>query len=442
MAMFARNNGYMIKGIILLLCAMWNVVGSNAQEGVPKGSSIISNSTSFTIRFDIHILGFDTINTVDGTTVIFPRIQDAIRTGEPGSPSSIVYTIPLTVPNEHGFALQSCRTGMIRRVNGMIAPVPTLRKEADSISGFVHIINASAYAETDHSSWASISYSGIARNRHIAHLRIKALRVDPLSGIIEIPKSIECTVHFTSTQSDPTFKFADRFDDIAFTANHKESQSWMIKAGHSYAKITPGILKSTEPWAHITFNKQGIYKIDKAMLASAGIIASKDLLSTIKVFGLGGTLLSERVDSAIANAMIEQPIIVRTTADGELDALYFYGESVSGFRLDTDDAGKNLDFRHFTHPYAKESSYLITIGGAPGLRAKAMPSIPSDSVLHRPTTFMSRMFNEEELMNAFSAPSGRTWFGKTIESLTPRIYTTILQDLVRTDSITDRKSTV
>jgi len=51
---------------------------------------------------------------------------------------------------------------------------------------------------------------------------------------------------------------------------------------------------------------------------------------------------------------------------------------------------------------------------------------------------MSRMFNEEELMNAFSAPSGRTWFGKTIESLTPRIYTTILEDLVRTDSITYR----
>ncbi|MBM4173811.1 MAG: type IX secretion system sortase PorU [Ignavibacteria bacterium] len=435
MAMFARNIGFMIKGIILLLFAMWNVVGSNAQEGVPKGSSIISNSTSFTIRFDIHVLGYDTINTVDGTPVILPRIQDAIRTGEGGSPSSIVYTIPLTVPNEHGFALQSCRTGMIRRVKGMIAPVPTLRKESDSISGFVHVINSSAYSETYPTSWASITYSGIARNRHIAHLRIKALRVDPRSGIIEIPKSIECTVHFTSTQSNPMFNIDDGLDDIAFTANHKESTSWMIHDGHSFAKITPGILKSTEPWAQITLNKQGIYKIDKAMLASAGITAGKDLLPTIKVFGLGGTLLSERVDSAIGNAMTEHPIIVRTTADGELDAIYFYGESISGFRLDTDDAGKNLDFRHFTHPYAKESSYLITIGGAPGLRAKAMPSIPSDSVLHRPTRFMSRIFNEEELMNAFSAPSGRTWFGKTIESLTPRIYTTILQDLVRTDSI-------
>lgn len=438
MAMFARNTGYMIKGIVLLFVAMWNVVGASAQQGIPTGSSIASLSTSFTIRINVDVLGFDTLQTIDGTSVIYPRIKDAIRTGDAGSPSSIEYTIPLTVPNERGFVLQSCKTGIIRRVKGMIAPVPTLQKSKDSISGFVHVINPNAYAEIDHASWASISYSGISRNRHIAHLRIKALRVDPLSGIIEIPKSIECTVMFANTQSTPAFKIIDGFDDIAFTANHKESQSWIIQNQMSLAKITPRVLKSSGPWAHITLNKQGIYKIDKAMLSSAGITASKDLLSTIKVFGLGGTLLPERVDSAIDNAMTEQPIIVRTTSDGELDAVYFYGESTSGFRIDTDDAGKNPDFRHFTHPYAKESSYLITIGGEPGLRAKAKPSISSDSVIHRPTTFMARVFNEEELMNAFSAPSGRTWFGKTIESLTPRIYTTILQDLVRTDSITYR----
>ena len=437
MAIFAKHKVSMIKGIIVIMFVMFSVANSRAQQGIPKGSIIKSSTSSFTVRIDISILGYDTIKTIDGETTIVPIIKDAMRIGDAGSPSSIVYSIPLTVPNENGFALQSCKTGIIQQVKGRIAPIPTLRKVSDSISDFVHVINASAYAKADFNSWASISYSGISRNRHVAHLLIKALRTNPASGIIEIPKSIECTVafnqaQFTSSRKDPGF------DDLAFTANHRETKSWTVGDQQSYAKITPRTLKSSGPWAQVKVTKQGIYRIDKSMLASAGIIANKDALSTLKVFGLGGTLLPENVDSAGVNSMSEQAVIVRTTADGELEGLYFYGEPATGFRLGTDDAGKNLDFRHFTHPYDKESSYLITIGGTPGLRAKALPTIPADSIAHRPSTFTSRMFNEEELMNAFSAPSGRIWFGKTIESLSPRTYTTILQDLARTDSITYR----
>lgn len=442
MALFAKHTVSMIKGILLLVFAIFNVAIIRAQYGIPKGSIITSTPKIFTVNIEVKIIGFDTITTVDGTKTILPKIKDAHIIGEPGSPTSYVYSIPLTVPSENGFALQSCKTGVIQQVKGTISPIPSLQKQSDSISDFVHVMNASAYANTEHASWASMSYSGIARNRHIAHLIIKAFRVQPQTSLIEIPKRIECTIAFSPNTSIIPFNVDSGFDDIACTANHKETKNWIVQNTQQCAKIIPHTVESTEHWAQVSITKQGIYKLDKAMLASAGIIASKDILSTIKVFGLGGTLLPEQVDSANTNSMSEQSIIVRTNPDGELEGVYFYGEPATGFRLNTDDAGKNLDFRHFTHPYSKESSYLITIGGSPGLRAKALPSISSDSIIHRPSTFISRIFNEEELMNAFSAPSGRIWFGKTIESLSPRIYTTILQDLARTDSITYRYKAV
>ena len=431
----------MIKGIIVCMLCIFISNGMQANQGLPKSAIIQSDLKKFTVRLKVEIIGYDTIQTVDGQTTIFPQIKHAIRKGNPGSPSEIVYSIPLTVPGEQHFLLHSCKTGMIQKIQGLISPVPTLVKDSENISGFIHRIDDALYTIEDKTNWAEITYSGIARNRHIAHLNIKALRVNAITGILEIPKTIECTVIFNPTKMNSSI-IADGFDDIDISANHSETRSWLVDKQSAFAKIIPKTLKLNGPWAKVNVNQQGIYKLDKSALASAGINVGKDQIATIKVFGLGGTMLPENVDSALANTMSEQPIIVKTNNDGELDAIYFYGEPAKGFRLDTDEAGKNLDFRHFTHPYDKESSYLITIGGATGLRAQAIPAITNDSVKFRPSTFMSRIFNEEELMNAFSAPSGRVWFGKAIESISPRTFTTLLTDFARIDSVVYRYKVV
>ena len=431
----------MIKGIIVCMLCIFISNGMQANQGLPKSSIIQSDVKKFTVRLNVEIMGYDTIQTVDGQITIFPQIKHAIRKGNPGSPSEIVYSIPLTVPGEQQFSLHSCKTGMIQKVQGLISPVPTLVKDSENISGFIHRIDDALYAIEHKTNWAEITYSGIARNRHIAHLNIKALRVHAITGILEIPKTIECTVIFNPKNVNSPI-IADDFDEIDISANHNETRSWLVEKQSAFAKIIPKTLKLTGPWAKVNVNQQGIYTLDKSALASAGINVGKDLISTIKVFGLGGTMLPEHVDSALANTMSEQPIIVKTNNDGELDAIYFYGEPAKGFRLDTDEAGKNLDFRHFTHPYDNESSYLITFGGASGLRAKLVPAISNDSVKFRPSTFMSRTFNEEELMNAFSAPSGRVWFGKSIESISPRTFTTVLTDFARIDSVVYRYKVV
>ena len=430
-----------IKGMVICMLCIFISHEMQANQGLPKNAIIYSDTQKFTIRMNVEIMGYDTIQTIDGTTTIYPRIQHAIRKGNPGSPSQIMYSIPITVPGEHQFSLLSCKTGMIQKVKGIIAPNPTLVKDSAGISGFIHRIDEGQYAFEDTSHWADIKYAGLARYRHIAHLHIKAVRSSGNSGVLEIPKYIECTVVFNAQVTQPT-PILDAIDDLDITVNHNETKSWLSEKHNGFAKIIPKTVQLTGPWAKVNVNQQGIYKLDKSTLASAGIIVNKDAISTIKVFGLGGTLLPEKVDSALANTMTEQPIIVRTNNDGDLDAIYFYGEPAKGFRLNADESGKNVDFRHFTHPYDRESSYLITIGGSEGRRAKALPAISKDSIQFRPSTFMSRIFNEEELMNAFSAPSGRIWFGKTIESISPRTFTTLLTDFARIDSVVYRYKVV
>jgi len=186
----------MIKGIIVCMLCIFILNGMQANQGLPKSAIIQSDLKKFTVRLKVEIIGYDTIQTVDGQTTIFPQIKHAIRKGNPGSPSAIVYSIPLTVPSEQHFSLHSCKTGMIQKIQGLISPVPTLVKDSENISGFIHRIDEALYAIEDKTNWAEITYSGIARNRHIAHLNIKALRVNAITGILEIPKTIECTVIF------------------------------------------------------------------------------------------------------------------------------------------------------------------------------------------------------------------------------------------------------
>jgi hypothetical protein len=395
---------------------------------VPAGCRIISSgSQGLRLQINPVFKGFDTVYSKQRAMLI-PRIAGAsVFQSAPGTPMQIIMEIPVTVPGPQGFSLNSVQALQVRRISGMMAPIPyPVRRQPDDPADMIYSADPDAYAAMPaKAEWVKLLYSGIAGSRHIAILRIILAHYDAASGHIEMPSSVQIALAFKEN-SGQFLQGASPAYDPAITVNHVQGSRWRINTGFALAKKTEKVSAlSSGKWLRIITGAQGIYRIDAGQLAAAGLGISAADIPTLKVFGNGGVLLPENPDSALQNSLKEQPIIVKTKSDGSLDALYFYAEAVNGFRM------KDGDFRHFTHPYIKENVYLITAGGNAGLRAMATDLPPAQQVQHKPVSFMSRVFVEDEIYNPYVAASGRTWFGQTIESAVPRVYSTILTGLAR-----------
>jgi hypothetical protein len=389
-------------------------------------SSALELVISYTPQFE----KLDTIITSSGEQTILPRISGtAITQGIYGAPSLLAVSAPIAIPSPSDFTITNVQAIGVRRIAQKMTPVPTPYRNGEFYES-VCVLNPKLYNSAASPEWVTLTYGGIARNRYIADLSIIAARYDGISQTIELPTKIIVTIRFSSnTQTHLSSK--DDYD-VLRVLNNEQSKSWKIEQP-TLAKLSDDKkILSSGKWAKIVIENEGIYKIDAALLSKYGINLTAADIPTVKIFGNGGVPLTEDGTQALNNQLREQPIIVRSKPNGELDAILFYASGANGFEY------KNKSFKHFLNPYSVNSSYLITYGGQPGIRATELEA-PS-TILNRPTSYTARIFNEEELTNAFPVPSGRTWFGRTVDNSLPQTFTTPLQNLVRSGEIFYRYS--
>lgn len=357
---------------------------------------IRSNPTELVITYAPKVTGYDTV-IKNGSPVIVPIIDGIDNIKE-----TYTLKIPITVPTPQGFTLASAD----------ISYKSTTSKQRS----------------TEPVSWVAMEYAGIARNKHLSHLFIIASRYDAAEGKYIIPSLITAVIRFTEK---PERILQTKEYSPVFTLNHKQSELWAVKENKliktfSSTNKSESVLQSdTRQLVRMDIDGEGIYRITSDDLSSLGIQVTKEKIPTIQVFGNAGNILPETISTA-SFLPPEQPIIVRTGANGELVDIIFYGGAISGFTT----FGKD-DFRHFLNPYAHQSSYILSVGGtAQGKRMMTKPSAEGQ-VLHTPTNFPARIFNEEEFIIPFGAGSGREWFGKQTDANIPATYTNVLDGLVR-----------
>ncbi|MBI3258117.1 MAG: type IX secretion system sortase PorU [Ignavibacteriae bacterium] len=392
-----------------------------------RGLEVIRSSASeLVISYTPQFEKLDTILTSSGEQTIIPRIQGAaISQSNYGAPSLLTVSAPIAIPSPSDFTITNIQTIGVRRIAQKMSPAPTPYRNGEFHEA-VYELRPELYQSAAPKDWATLTYGGIARNKYIADLSIIAARYDGVSQTVELPSKIIITIRFAG--GVPVNKQGKDDYNVFQVLNNEQSKSWRINET-SLAKLSDGNkILSAGKWVKITIESEGIYKIDAAMLSKYGINLTASDVSTIKVFGNGGVLMTEDGSQSLKNKMQEQPIIVRTKPNGELEAILFYASGPNGFEY------KNNSFIHYTNPYSTTSSYLITVGGEAGLRASELEE-PSTPIVNRPTSYTARLFNEEELTNAFIIPSGRTWFGRTVDNSLPQIFTTPLQNLVKNGEI-------
>ncbi|MBI2794101.1 MAG: type IX secretion system sortase PorU [Ignavibacteria bacterium] len=346
----------------------------------------VENAPGGVISFSLTpvIYGWDTV-VADGKKSLIPHIDGArFRQTADATIRQWVVTFDLPVSGEQGFALLA--------KSSTSSAIDLELKAGYTPEGVV--IPTQQPVEAD----VSVFYSGIARDKHLAR--------------------VECVV--VESRNGQTI-LRDNF-------NIKIEKKEIVSA--TPLKQTEQVL-GLEPLGDVysfTIGEEGVYRITAQQLRDAGIPTDALAAKKIHIFGRGGTELDEVVESESNRNLIEQEIIVRTNGDGSISEVLFYASGPSGFKWGSKGA------EHYIHHYALNAGYLLTVGGADGLRSvERQPA--SGTPNNRPLTVRGYAFYEEELVNPYNSGSGRKWLGKTVESNGSLTITTILPGFVNSGTV-------
>lgn len=276
------------------------------------------------------------------------------------------------------------------------------------------------------------------RSALIGNIRISPVQYDPATHVLRKYSRIVVEVTFGGDRPEMV-----RSGDTAFLANAVVNPEMLRFWESAVAPVrktaaTPGVLASGD-WYRLTVSEEGIYKIDAAYLAAAGINAGSIDPRTIRIFGNGGKEISENVSVARPSDLVENAIYVQGESDGQFNAgdyVLFYGCGTRG--LAYDPASRSV--RHYIHHYSDVNYYWLTFGSAQGKRMVSQPSLASapDVVVER---FGDAIFIEEEKVNILS--SGKDWLGQSLNGPSASFtYVNALPGLIANDTITYRYSFV
>ncbi|MFM2133395.1 MAG: hypothetical protein RL156_676, partial [Bacteroidota bacterium] len=314
--------------------------------------------------------------------------------------------------------------------------------------------------------WISIQYLGQSAAQHLAVMVIPSAQREKSTGAWLVCDSVFVTVEFGGSSSNSSNNSTGSPDGsfntsiiahqsaaagsytplMSSTLNNNVVPLWnaaaeQLSKGSSSQTSTrvstssgkfsknPRLMADSSRqsvWYKVAIKESGVYKITADQLSKAGITLSPAQVATLKLYGRGGDELPELPSQASQNTLNEIPLIVGTNSDGSFRDLSFYGSAPGRFAYNS----KSKRFEHSINNYGDQSSYFLTWGGTPGTRAVAQ-SAPSAPFSYTPNTFTARVYQEEELINAYAGGSGRRWFGQQIDAVLPRTFATKLPGLVR-----------
>lgn len=412
--------------VFVLICVFFTQCYSYV---APTGLEILrSTSKELVLKFKPVLLSIDTIYATNGAVNIYPKIKDAYPLNKQnGELLRLGVKVPIVVPDPTHWKITSSNVANIISLPNKIAEFVNVIPN-DSISVKQELsIESNQYALFP---WTNATYLGIARTYHVVNVDVIVAQFDPVSKTTKIPGEIIIVFQFDSPKSQSNITASN--NDFDYAINQNVANQWNTYFQVSAKSTTTTTIEqiSTGTWVKVKIDKSGVYKIDKTQLSQLGISIPKESVSSIKLFGNGGEELPENVLLADSNQFREQPIILHTSSDGSFDDIVFYASGTNGFKYN-----ENLKrVEHYLNHYNNSNYYLLTWGGTFSQKFEHQTST-SEAAVNFPTTYIARIFNEEELVNPYGAGSGRRYFGQQIDQSLPRTFTSTLPNLIRSGEI-------
>ncbi|RAJ97854.1 peptidase C25-like protein [Larkinella arboricola] len=188
--------------------------------------------------------------------------------------------------------------------------------------------------------------------------------------------------------------------------NNYELAVWLFLIGCGLKGWAQQSVLAEGPWLKIGITKTGVYKLDAAFFAGAGIGLSALDPRTIQLFGNGGAALPQANDKSRPHGLLENAVWVTGETDGRFDAgdaVYFFAESPHPIYYDS-------TARRFTHqinPYTDTTYYFVTFGQKTGKRIATQPTVPPSGAVI--TEFDDYTFYKPAGEMTNLVRSGREW---------------------------------
>ncbi len=416
---------------------------AEVQARAPRDPEVTTSATganTLRVEFRPASMRFDTVMVAD-RSYLRVVIDEGVRPSpitEAGLPDLPWRHIPLAfpAPGPHSVRVVAADYEEVRGV--AVLPVPSL-KERDGY------LEPAGYAERQDmpsgifpGSIAQLVAPANVRSALIGAVHIWPAQYDPGSRVLRTYSRIVVEVTFAGGPPEPV-----RSGDVTFLSNAVANPDMLRRLQSDAtppAKIaaSPSVLAAGD-WYRLTVTGEGIYKIDAAYLAAAGINAGSVDPRTIKIYGNGGREVPENNAAPRPSDLVENAIYVEGESDGQMgagDYVVFYGRGTRGIAY---DAAAHAP-RHYIHHYSDVNYYWLTFGGTPGKRMQSQPSLAAsaDVVVER---FVDALFIEDEKVNVLS--SGKDWLGQSLSGPSGSFtYVNLLPGLVPNDVITYRYSLV
>lgn len=199
-----------------------------------------------------------------------------------------------------------------------------------------------------------------------------------------------------------------RIASVTIKKNKKSSAVSVEKDFVSESVLRPG----SGDWYKISVNKDGVYKIDRALLASLGIDVESLNPQQINIYGNGEGRLPEANNKYRTDDLALNSIIINGETDGvfdEGDYILFYGWGPDRW-YGSSTTGK---FEQDKNIYSNFSYYYININPT-NVPARIQNEIaPSGATTHPLTSYSYKDVHELDAVNIVS--SGQRWYGELFD---------------------------
>jgi len=340
-----------------------------------------------------------------------------------GSPAIFLKKISVGVPSEFGNTIEVV-SAEYKDIPGKISPVAKMKLH-NGMPAYSYEINEN-YGKALNYDLISFSDFGLSRGLPVQMINIAPVQIIPDSRIRLYTKII-IRINFAALKSESITAEDDLLKDGII--NYSTARSWIKREAQIKKENRSSVLASGK-WYRFEAPEEGIYKINKQMLAMMGIDPAVVDPATIKIYNNGGKELPENLLLPGPEDLQENAIFVAGQSDGKFDAedyILFYGRGIHFW--ESDSAGS---LKRFYHCYSSKNYYWITSGGTRGKRMQEKPSVINTPENIQTTTKAYTAWEEDK---SKLQPDGRLYLGDAFGENSSRIYTTNLDGIIPESTI-------
>lgn len=309
----------------------------------------------------------------------------------------------------------------VKEINDVnLAPVPTINLINPSQRSFENIyytypknydyIQNRFFPESP----AELVNISMTRDLLVGNLLIFPLQYNPVSRVLRVYSRVRVRINF---KDSPALLLRPRTKaEVSLLSsaalNSDVALAWSFKGATMRPRSVSNSVLASGDWYKIEIKdndnsqSEGIYRLTKSFMESAGINFSGVDPRTIKMYGNGGFMLEDRMHEPRPSDLEEIAIYVEGEADGSFDAqdfILFYARAVNNWGYDS-LSGK---YYHFLNVYSRSNYYWLCIN-KPG-NGKRIQTVNSENGIPSliPSSFTEKIFTEPEQVNLIN--EGNVW---------------------------------